>query len=128
MAGANVADLEVAVFHQPPEEQTHRRAQGIDHRVDSGDRRRTDVFLQVFDQIVIDPHRAGRIIGATEAQALGLVNHVVPHADLLATARGIALEIAAKDQLAVRMLLASFHRIAAADSEESAPAIERETA
>lgn len=70
----------------------------------------------------------GRFIGATEAHALGLVNHVVEHADLLATARGIALDIAAKDQHAVRTLLASMHRVAAADGDESALALERVTA
>ncbi|WP_319455867.1 MULTISPECIES: enoyl-CoA hydratase [unclassified Mycobacterium] len=70
----------------------------------------------------------GRFVGATEALELGLVNHVVQHADLLATTRGIARDIAAKDQRAVRALLASFHRIAGADGDESALTIERETA
>ncbi|WP_319448713.1 MULTISPECIES: enoyl-CoA hydratase [unclassified Mycobacterium] len=70
----------------------------------------------------------GRFIGATEAHTLGLVNHVVPHPDLMATARDIARDIAAKDQRAVRTLLASMHRIVAADGDESALAIERDTA
>lgn len=37
----------------------------------------------------------GRFIGAADALRLGLVNHVVPHADLLATAYRIAAEVVA---------------------------------
>jgi hypothetical protein len=43
----------------------------------------------------------------------------VPHDDLLATARAVALDIAVKDQRAVRSLLGSFRRIAAADGEQT---------
>jgi enoyl-CoA hydratase len=70
----------------------------------------------------------GRFIDAEQAYAIGLVNHVVPHTDLLEAARVIAHAIAAKDQRAVRTLLASMHRIAAADGDDSALAIERDTA
>jgi enoyl-CoA hydratase len=47
----------------------------------------------------------GAQIDAKEALTLGLVNKVVPHADLLATAETLARTIASKGQLAVRMAL-----------------------
>jgi enoyl-CoA hydratase len=46
----------------------------------------------------------GNFIDAHEALALRLVNHVVPHAELLATARRLAADIAGNDQHAVRNL------------------------
>jgi enoyl-CoA hydratase len=61
----------------------------------------------------------GQFIDAAEALRLGIVNRVVPHDDLLATARAVALDIAVKDQRAVRSLLGSFRRIAAADGEQT---------
>lgn len=70
----------------------------------------------------------GRVIGATEASRLGLVNHVVPHDELLSTARAVALTIVERDQRAVRTLLASFGRIANAPGREAALASERATA
>lgn len=44
----------------------------------------------------------GRVIGADEALQLGLVNHVVPHADLMSTAREWAGEIASCAPAAVQ--------------------------
>lgn len=70
----------------------------------------------------------GKFINAAEAFRLGLVNHVVPHGDLLPTAREIACEIAAHDQRAVTTLLASMRRIAAVDGQEAGLAAESQTA
>ncbi len=46
----------------------------------------------------------GRTLLAKEALELGLVNHVVPDAELVDTARGLAAEIAANAPLAVRAI------------------------
>src|SRR6185436_12184612 len=43
----------------------------------------------------------GAVIDAERARAIGLVNDVVPHADLLAKVRAVGLAIAAKAPLAV---------------------------
>jgi len=47
---------------------------------------------------------SGNFVGAHEAFARGLVNHVVPHAELLPAARQLAADIAGNDQAAVRNL------------------------
>jgi len=47
----------------------------------------------------------GRIVSATEAFEMGLINRVVPSADLLQTARDLAIELAAKPPLAARFVL-----------------------
>lgn len=46
----------------------------------------------------------GNFMSASDAAAAGLVNHVVPHADLLPTAHQLAVDIAGNDQAAVRNL------------------------
>ena len=46
----------------------------------------------------------GNFVDANEAHRLGLVNHVVPHADLLPTAQGLAADIAGNDGPTVRHL------------------------
>lgn len=46
----------------------------------------------------------GNFVDADEALRLGLVNHVVPHQELLPTARRLAADIAGNDQRAVRNL------------------------
>jgi enoyl-CoA hydratase len=46
----------------------------------------------------------GNFLGATDALAAGLVNHVVAHDDLLPTAHRLAADIAGNDQAAVRAL------------------------
>jgi enoyl-CoA hydratase len=53
----------------------------------------------------------GDYLSATDALRAGLVTEVVPHDQLLATARGIAASIVGNNQKAVRALLASYHRI-----------------
>ncbi len=46
----------------------------------------------------------GNFLSATDALGAGLVNHVVPHADLLPTAQRLGVDIAGNDQAAVRNL------------------------
>lgn len=46
----------------------------------------------------------GRVIDAEKAGALGLVSRIVPHAELLPTALGLAAEIAANPPLAVQRM------------------------
>jgi enoyl-CoA hydratase len=52
----------------------------------------------------------GNFLSAAEALNLGLANHVVPHDELLPTARRIALDIIGNDQRGVRALLAEYRR------------------
>ncbi len=58
----------------------------------------------------IGPRRAremsytGNFVDAYEAHRLGLVNHVVAHADLLPAARALAADVAGNDGRAVRMV------------------------
>ena len=53
----------------------------------------------------------GNFMGAEEALAFGLVNHVVTHAELMPTARALAADIARNNGPAVRTLLASYRAI-----------------
>jgi len=53
----------------------------------------------------------GDYLSAAEALRAGLVTQVVPHDELLDTARGVAGSIVGNNQSAVRALLASYHRI-----------------
>jgi enoyl-CoA hydratase len=53
----------------------------------------------------------GDYLSATDALRAGLVTEVVPHDQLLATARQVAASIVGNNQSAVRALLASYHRI-----------------
>jgi enoyl-CoA hydratase len=53
----------------------------------------------------------GDYLSATDALRAGLVTEVVPHDELLPTARRIAASIVGNNQNAVRALLASYHRI-----------------
>lgn len=54
----------------------------------------------------------GNFIDAAEAHRLGLVNHVVPHEELLPTARRLAADIAGGDPRAVTALNASYRDVA----------------
>lgn len=66
--------------------------------------------------LLVGPSRAkefllrGNLIDGVEAERIGLVNHVVPAADVLATATEIAEEIAALPPLAVRWTKLSVNR------------------
>ena len=53
----------------------------------------------------------GDYLSAAEALRAGLVTEVVPHDELLPTARRVAASIVGNNQKAVRALLASYHRI-----------------
>ena len=50
----------------------------------------------------------GNFCDAQTALDWGLVNHVVPHADLLGFTRGLAADIASSDQRAVRQIYATY--------------------
>jgi enoyl-CoA hydratase len=52
----------------------------------------------------------GRHVSADEALRLGLVNRVVPAADLMTTVRTLAGDLAAKAPLATRYILDAVHR------------------
>jgi enoyl-CoA hydratase/carnithine racemase len=52
----------------------------------------------------------GRTFGAAEAARLGLINRIVPAADLIRTAIGLARELAAKPPLTVAAALMAIHR------------------
>ncbi|OBI80898.1 enoyl-CoA hydratase [Mycobacterium sp. E740] len=60
----------------------------------------------------------GDYLSAEEALRAGLVTQVVPHAELLASARQVAASIVGNNQRAVRALLASYHRIDEAQTNE----------
>lgn len=55
----------------------------------------------------------GNFMGAEEALAFGLVNHVVPHGDLIPFTRRIALDIAGNEQDGVRRMLQTYKEYAA---------------
>jgi enoyl-CoA hydratase len=69
----------------------------------------------------------GDYLSAADALRAGLVTEVVPHDELLATARRIATSIVGNNQNAVRALLASYHRIDDASTGQGL-AIEAESA
>jgi enoyl-CoA hydratase len=50
----------------------------------------------------------GNFLDAQKALDWGLVNHVVPHDDLLPFTRGLAADISSSDQRAVRQILATY--------------------
>lgn len=68
----------------------------------------------------IEMSLTGNFVTAEEALRLGLVNHVVPHQDLLTAARGLAADIVSNDQIGVRNLLAHYRRIANAATLDEA--------
>jgi enoyl-CoA hydratase len=67
----------------------------------------------------------GNFVDAAEAQRIGLVNHVVPHDDLLPTALRLAGDIATNDPRAVAALNDSYRDVAALPLGEGL-ALERE--
>jgi enoyl-CoA hydratase/carnithine racemase len=66
----------------------------------------------------------GNYVSAEEALRLGLVNHIVPHEDLMPFAHRLALDIVNNDQRAVRTLLLHYRRIANAATLEEAHLLE----
>src|SRR5689334_6109849 len=59
----------------------------------------------------------GDYLSATDALRAGLVTEVVPHDELMPTARRVAGSIVGNNPKAVRALLASYHRIDAAQTD-----------
>jgi enoyl-CoA hydratase len=59
----------------------------------------------------IEMSLTGNFVTADEAQRLGLVNHVVPHEELLPFARGLAGDMVSNDQEGVRRLLEHYRRL-----------------
>ena len=57
----------------------------------------------------------GNFMLADEALAFGLVNHVVPHAELIPTTRRLALDIIGNDQPGVRQIRSTYAQITADD-------------
>jgi enoyl-CoA hydratase len=72
----------------------------------------------------IEMSLTGNFVTASEALALGLVNHVVPHEELMPTARRLAADIASCDQRSVATLLAHYRRLARAASLDEAHLLE----
>lgn len=66
----------------------------------------------------------GNFLTADDALRLGLVNHVVPHQDLLPTARRLAVDIVDNDQVGVRRLLGHYRRLANAATLDEAHLME----
>ncbi|MEY8017141.1 enoyl-CoA hydratase [Mycobacterium servetii] len=62
----------------------------------------------------------GDYLSAADALRAGLVTEVVPHEQLLSTARAVAASIVGNNQGAVRALLASYHRI---DEDQTSPGL-----
>jgi enoyl-CoA hydratase len=60
----------------------------------------------------------GDYLSATDALRVGLVTEVVPHDELLPAARRVAASIVGNNSKAVRALLASYHRIDEAQTNE----------
>ncbi|NDC43096.1 MAG: enoyl-CoA hydratase [Chitinophagia bacterium] len=65
------------------------------------------------------------MVGAEEARALGLVNHVVPQADLLAKAHEIMNKIHTKAPIALSHIIALVNKAAIGDSAAFAEEIDR---
>jgi enoyl-CoA hydratase len=72
----------------------------------------------------IEASLTGNFINAAEAQSLGLVNHVVPHEELLPFARRLAADIVSNDQVGVRRLLRHYRQVANAATLDEAHLIE----
>jgi enoyl-CoA hydratase/carnithine racemase len=72
----------------------------------------------------IEMSLTGNFLTADEALRLGLVNHVVPHDELLPLARQMAGDIVSNDQQGVRRLLRHYRQIANAATLDEAHLIE----
>jgi enoyl-CoA hydratase len=72
----------------------------------------------------IEMSLTGNFLGAQEALALGLVNHVVPHEDLIPTARRLASDIVGNDPRGVNRLLRHYKQMANAATLDEAHLLE----
>jgi enoyl-CoA hydratase len=75
----------------------------------------------------IEMSMTGNYMSADEALAFGLVNHVVPHDELLPFTRRLAADIAGNDRASTANFLASYRRLAAADGVAEGLALEADT-
>jgi enoyl-CoA hydratase len=66
----------------------------------------------------------GNFLSADEAFRIGLVNHVVPHDELMPLARRLAADIVSNDSVGVRRLLQNYRSIANAATLDEAHLIE----
>jgi enoyl-CoA hydratase len=66
----------------------------------------------------------GNFLTAAEALTLGLVNHVVPHEELLPFTRRLAADIVSNDQRGVRRLLRHYRELATAATLDEAHLME----
>jgi enoyl-CoA hydratase len=66
----------------------------------------------------------GNFVDATEAHRLGLVNHVVPHEQLMPFTRQLAADIVSNDQKGVRRLLQHYRAVANAATLDDAHLLE----
>jgi enoyl-CoA hydratase len=72
----------------------------------------------------IEMSLTGNFVSADDALRLGLVNHVVPHDELLPFARRVAADVVSNDQIGVRRLLTHYRQVAAAATLDEAHLIE----
>ena len=72
----------------------------------------------------IEMSLTGNFMTAAEALRLGLVNHVVPHEELLPFARSLAADIVSNDQRGVGRLLEHYRQVASAATLDEAHLIE----
>jgi enoyl-CoA hydratase len=72
----------------------------------------------------IEMSLTGNFVTAAAALNLGLVNHVVPHEELLPFAKRLAGDIVSNDQHGVRRLLQHYRRVANAATLDEAHLIE----
>jgi enoyl-CoA hydratase len=72
----------------------------------------------------IEMSLTGNYLTAAEALSLGLVNHVVPHEQLLPFARRLAADIAGNDRHGVRRLLLHYRRLAGVATLDEGHALE----
>jgi enoyl-CoA hydratase len=70
----------------------------------------------------------GNFLGADEALRLGLVNHVVPHEQLLPTAQSLAADIAGVDPASTRRLLQHYRELSNAATIDDGHRIEGDMA
>jgi len=76
----------------------------------------------------IEMSMTGNFMGVAEALAVGLVNHVVPHEELMAVTGHLARDVVSADPAAVASLLGSYRRIAEVGATASGLRLEAETA
>jgi enoyl-CoA hydratase len=72
----------------------------------------------------IEMSLTGNFVTADEASSLGLVNHVVPHEELLPFTRGLASDIVSNDQVGVRRLMEHYRQLSNAATLDEAHLIE----